>query len=115
MKQENIILEIIKYINNNELYKITFSNFRNKENELNKVIATTLLIKRKNNIQFEYRYSRIITHKNINILDGEQLNQELQNLFSNAKDINIQTTTENINIKISKKHKMSINKKNIKK
>ena len=115
MEQENIILKIIKFINNNELYKITFSNFRNKENELNKVIATTLLIKNNLNIQFEYRYSRILTHKNINKLDVEQLNQELKNLFLNAKDINIQTTTENINIKISKKHKMSINKKNIKK
>lgn len=111
MEKNKLIEEIINNIQNASLSKITFSNFRNKEQELEKVLVTLLLIKNEINVQFEYRYKRILKHNNININLKAALETELENLILDSKDINIQTAVENINIKISKKHKITINRK----
>ena len=106
-----IISELLSHIKNNNLAKITFSNIRNKELELDKVIAKPVNIKNDINIQFEYRYKRIIKHKNIITADADKIKIMLEELFSLAKDISVITSDEIINIKISKKFKVSINKK----
>lgn len=106
-----IISELLSHIKNNNLAKITFSNIRNKELELDKVIAKPVNIKNNINIQFEYRYKRIIKHENIITADADKIKIMLEELFSLAKDISVITSDEIINIKISKKFKVSINKK----
>ena len=106
-----IISELLSHIKNNNLAKITFSNIRNKELELDKVIAKPVNIKNDINIQFEYRYKRIIKHENIITADADKIKIMLEELFSLAKDISVITSDEIINIKISKKFKVSINKK----
>ena len=106
-----IISELLSHIKNNNLAKITFSNIRNKELELDKVIAKPVNIKNDINIQFEYRYKRIIKHENIITADADKIKIILEELFSLAKDISVITSDEIINIKISKKFKVSINKK----
>ena len=106
-----IISELLSHIKNNNLSKITFSNIRNKELELDKVIAKLVNIKNNINIQFEYRYKRIIKHENIITADADKIKIMLEELFSLAKDISVITSDEIINIKISKKFKVSINKK----
>ena len=106
-----IISELLSHIKNNNLSKITFSNIRNKESELDKVIAKPVNIKNNINIQFEYRYKRIIKHENIITANVDKIKIMLEELFSLAKDISVITSDEIINIKISKKFKVSINKK----
>ena len=106
-----IISELLSHIKNNNLAKITFSNIRNKELELDKVIAKPVNIKNNINIQFEYRYKRIIKHENIITANADKIKIMLEELFSLAKDISVITSDEIINIKISKKFKVSINKK----
>ena len=81
-----IISEILTHIANNNINKITFSNIRNKDLELDKVIGKLVNIKNNINLQLEYRSKRIIKHTNI-VVD------------------------ENINIKVSKKFKISVNRK----
>ena len=106
-----IISELLSHIKNNNLSKITFSNIRNKKLELDKVIAKLVNIKNNINIQFEYRYKRIIKHENIITADADKIKIMLEELFSLAKDISVITSDGIINIKISKKFKVSINKK----
>ena len=111
--EHEIIYELLKQISDNNISKITFSNIRNKELELEKVIAKLVSIKNNINIQFEYRYKRVIKHTNIITSDSEAVKIELIKLFELAKDINIATSDENINIKISKKFKININRKKV--
>ena len=108
-----IIYEVLNLIADNNISKITFSNIRNKELELDKVIAKLVSIKNNINIQFEYRFKRIIKHTNIITSDTETVKNELMKLFKLAKDINIVTINENINIKISKKFKINVNRKKV--
>lgn len=111
MEKENIIKDILQIITDEKLIKITFSNFRDKSIELTKVYAKLLIAKKEVHIQFEYRYARILEHKNFNVKNVDDIKNELETLFLNARDINVQTENENINIKISKKHKLAINRK----
>ena len=106
-----IISEILTHIANNNINKITFSNIRNKDLELDKVIGKLVNIKNNINLQLEYRYKRIIKHTNIVTTDSENIRKEIIELFELAKDINIATVDENINIKVSKKFKISVNRK----
>ena len=106
-----IISEILTHIANNNINKITFSNIRNKDLELDKVIGKLVNIKNNINLQLEYRYKRIIKHTNIVTTDSENIEKEIIELFELAKDINIVTVDENINIKVSKKFKISVNRK----
>lgn len=106
-----IISELGTHITDKTLSKITFSNIRNKELELDKIIAKLVTIKNNINIQFEYRFKRIIKHENIVISDETKILEKLKELFELAKDINVVTKNENINIKISKKFKVSVNRK----
>ena len=108
-----IIYEVLNLIADNNISKITFSNIRNKELELDKVIAKLVSIKNNINIQFEYRFKRVIKHTNIITSDTETVKNELMKLFKLAKDINIVTINENINIKISKKFKINVNRKKV--
>lgn len=106
-----IISEILTHIANNNINKITFSNIRNKELELDKVIGKLVNIKNNINLQLEYRYKRIIKHTNIVTTDSENIQKEIIELLELAKDINVVTVDENINIKVSKKFKISVNRK----
>lgn len=108
---EKLLEEILNIIKNKELIKITFSNNRNKNLELEKVIGNLVIIKNSLYIQLEYKYSRILKHKNINIKESSLLIDNINVLLLNFKDINIQSTNQTVNIKISKKYKVSINKK----
>ncbi|ERK59509.1 hypothetical protein HMPREF1983_00527 [Gemella bergeri ATCC 700627] len=103
-----LINNLLNQITNHNIVKITFSNIRNKDLELDKVIAKLVKIKNDIYIQFEYRYKRIIKHKNIGITNNIDLNEILEELFSLAKDINVISGDEIIDIKISKKFKISI-------
>lgn len=109
--KDKLIQEIFENTKNKELVKINFSNFRNKEQELEKVIAKPILLKEKLAIQFEYRYKRIINHINISVDNRGELINAFESLFLDSKDINITTASEIINIKISKKHKYLVNRK----
>ena len=109
--EHEIIFEILTHIANNNINKITFSNIRNKELELDKVIGKLVNIKESINLQLEYRYKRIIKHTNIVTTDSSNIENLIKELFELAKDINVVTIDENINIKISKKFKISVNRK----
>ena len=109
--EHEIISEILSHIANNNINKITFSNIRNKELELDKVIGKLVNIKNNINLQLEYRYKRIIKHTNLVTTDSEGIKKVIIELFELAKDINVVTINENINIKVSKKFKISINRK----
>ena len=109
--EHTIISEILTHIANNNINKITFSNIRNKDLELDKVIGKLVNIKNNINLQLEYRYKRIIKHTNIVTTDSENIEKEIIELFELAKDINVSTVDENINIKVSKKFKISVNRK----
>lgn len=98
--EHEIILDLVQEIKNNNIAKITFSNIRNKELELEKVIAKLVEIKNDINIQFEYRYKRIIEHKNISTKNTTEIKEVLEKLFSLAKDLSVSTSEEIINIKI---------------
>lgn len=106
-----IISELLSHIKNNNLAKITFSNIRNKELELDKVIGKLVNIKNNINLQLEYRYKRIIQHTNLVTADSKSIEKTIVDLFELAKDINVVTIDENINIKVSKKFKISVNRK----
>ena len=109
--EHEIISEILTHIANNNINKITFSNIRNKELELDKVIGKLVTIKESINLQLEYRYKRIIKHTNIVTTESSNIENLIKELFELAKDINVVTTDENINIKISKKFKISVSRK----
>ena len=109
--EHEIISEILTHIANNNINKITFSNIRNKELELDKVIGKLVSIKEIINLQLEYRYKRIIKHTNIVTTDSSNIENLIKELFELAKDINVVTIDENINIKISKKFKISVSRK----
>ena len=109
--EHEIISEILTHIANNNINKITFSNIRNKELELDKVIGKLVTIKESINLQLEYRYKRIIKHTNIVTTESSNIENSIKELFELAKDINVVTLDENINIKISKKFKISVNRK----
>ena len=109
--EHEIISEILNHIANNNINKITFSNIRNKELELDKVIGKLVSIKKSINLQLEYRYKRIIKHTNIVTTDSSNIENTIKELFELAKDINVVTIDENVNIKISKKFKISVNRK----
>ena len=109
--EHKIISEILTHIANNNINKITFSNIRNKELELDKVIGKLVTIKESINLQLEYRYKRIIKHTNIVTTESSNIENSIKELFELAKDINIVTIDENINIKVSKKFKISVNRK----
>ena len=111
--EHEIISEVLNHIANNNINKITFSNTRNKELELDKVIGKLVNIKNNINLQLEYRYKRIIKHTNLVTTDSESIEKVIVELFELAKDINVVTVDENINIKISKKFKISVNRKKI--
>ena len=106
-----IISEVLSHIANNNINKITFSNIRNKELELDKVIGKLVTIKESINLQLEYRYKRIIKHTNLVTTDSQNIEKAIVELFKLAKDINLVTIDENINIKVSKKFKISVNRK----
>lgn len=109
--EHKIISEILSHIANNNINKITFSNIRNKELELDKVIGKLVNIKNNINLQLEYRYKRIIKHTNLVTTNSKGIEKEIVELFELAKDINVVTIDENINIKVSKKFKISVNRK----
>ena len=108
--EHEIISEILSHITNNNINKITFSNIRNKELELDKVIGKLVNIKNCINLQLEYRYKRIIKHTNLVTTDSGSIEKVIIELFELAKDINVVTVDENINIKVSKKFKISVNR-----
>ena len=109
--EHEIISEVLSHIANNNINKITFSNIRNKELELDKVIGKLVNIKNNINLQLEYRYKRIIKHTNLVTTDLQSIEKAIVELFELAKDINVVTIDENINIKVSKKFKISLNRK----
>ena len=109
--EHEIISEILSHITNNNINKITFSNIRNKELELDKVIGKLVSIKNSINLQLEYRHKRIIKHTNLVTTDSQSIEKAIVELFKLAKDINVVTVDENINIKVSKKFKISVNRK----
>ena len=109
--EHEIISEVLGHIANNNINKITFSNIRNKELELDKVIGKLVSIKNSINLQLEYRYKRIIKHTNIATTDSSNIENTIKELFELTKDINVVTVDENINIKVSKKFKISVNRK----
>ena len=109
--EHEIISEILSHITNNNINKITFSNIRNKELELDNVIGKLVSIKNSINLQLEYRYKRIIKHTNLVTTDSQSIEKAIVELFKLAKDINVVTVDENINIKVSKKFKISVNRK----
>ena len=109
--EHEIISEVLSHIAKNNINKITFSNIRNRELELDKVIGKLVNIKNNINLQLEYRYKRIIKHTNLVTTDLQSIEKAIVELFELAKDINVVTIDENINIKVSKKFKISLNRK----
>ena len=110
--EHEIISEILTHYSYNNINKITFSNIRNKELELDKVIGKLVTIKESINLQLEYRYKK--NNKNILtqlLLNLQTLRIRSKNFLNQQKIFNVVTLDENINIKISKKFKISVNRK----
>ena len=109
MEIENLKQHITNFILEKNIVKITFANFR-EDKELEKIILSLVEIKKKIFLQVEYRYKRIIKHENIT-LNSDEVFLKISDFVLLAKDINVKTFSENINIKISKKFKVNINTK----
>lgn len=95
--------QFLNFISNKQLVNATFSQPRQKSNEIKRVKLKPVEIKNKYHIQFEYHYERILKHENI-LLDD--LKTHIETLLTQFRQIHAQFLNETVHIKLSKKNKV---------
>ena len=104
MEKENILFELIKNIQDDKLIKIVFSD--RKSGDFNKVIIKPIILKSAKNIQIESFKDNKAFHKNIDINNLQELEDNLKEYIDNFKQILLQIEGSDISF-IRKKENFS--------
>lgn len=104
MEKENILFELIKNIQDDKLIKIVFSD--RKSGDFNKVIIKPIILKSAKNIQIESFKDNKAFHKNIDLNNLQELEDNLKECIDNFKQILLQIEGSDISF-IRKKENFS--------
>ena len=104
MEKENILFELIKNIQDDKLIKIVFSD--RKSGDFNKVIIKPIILKSAKNIQIESFKDNKAFHKNIDLNNLQELEDNLKEYIDNFKQILLQIEGTDISF-IRKKENFS--------
>ena len=104
MEKENILFELIKNIQEDKLIKIVFSD--RKSGDFNKVIIKPIILKSARNIQIESFKDNKAFHKNIDLNNLQELENNLKEYIDNFKQILLQIEGSDISF-IRKKENFS--------
>ena len=104
MEKENILFELIKNIQDDKLIKIVFSD--KKSGDFNKVIIKPIILKSAKNIQIESFKDNKAFHKNIDLNNLQELEDNLKEYIDNFKQILLQIEGSDISF-IRKKENFS--------
>ena len=104
MEKENILFELIKNIQDDKLIKIVFSD--RKSGDFNKVIIKPIILKSTKNIQIESFKDNKAFHKNIDLNNLQELEDNLKEYIDNFKQILLQIEGSDISF-IRKKENFS--------
>ena len=104
MEKENILFELIKNIQEDKLIKIVFSD--RKSGDFNKVIIKPIILKSAKNIQIESFRDNKAFHKNIDLNNLQELEDNLKEYIDNFKQILLQIEGSDISF-IRKKENFS--------
>ena len=104
MEKENILFELIKNIQEDKLIKIVFSD--RKSGDFNKVIIKPIILKSTKNIQIESFRDNKAFHKNIDLNNLQELEDNLKEYIDNFKQILLQIEGSDISF-IRKKENFS--------
>ena len=104
MEKENILFELIKNIQEDKLIKIVFSD--RKSGDFNKVIIKPIILKSAKNIQIESFKDNKAFHKNIDLNNLQELEDNLKEYIDNFKQILLQIEGSDISF-IRKKENFS--------
>ena len=104
MEKENILFELIKNIQEDKLIKIVFSD--RKSGDFNKVIIKPIILKSVKNIQIESFKDNKAFHKNIDLNNLKELEDNLKEYIDNFKQILLQIEGSDISF-IRKKENFS--------
>ena len=104
MEKENILFELIKNIQDDKLIKIVFSD--RKSGDFNKVIIKPIILKSAKNIQIESFRDNKAFHKNIDLNNLQELEDNLKEYIDNFKQILLQIEGSDISF-IRKKENFS--------
>ena len=104
MEKENILFESIKNIQEDKLIKIVFSD--RKSGDFNKVIIKPIILKSVKNIQIESFKDNKAFHKNIDLNNLKELEDNLKEYIDNFKQILLQIEGSDISF-IRKKENFS--------
>ena len=104
MEKENILFELIKNIQEDKLIKIVFSD--RQSGDFNKVIIKPIILKSTRNIQIEIFKDNKAFHKNIDLNNLQELENNLKEYIDNFKQILLQIEGSDISF-IRKKENFS--------
>ena len=104
MEKENILFELIKNIQDDKLIKIVFSD--RQSGDFNKVIIKPIILKSTKNIQIESFKDNKAFHKNIDLNNLQELENNLKEYIDNFKQILLQIEGSDISF-IRKKENFS--------
>ena len=104
MEKENILFELKKNIQEDKLIKIVFSD--RKSGDFNKVIIKPIILKSTKNIQIESFKDNKAFHKNIDLNNLQELENNLKEYIDNFKQILLQIEGSDISF-IRKKENFS--------
>ena len=104
MEKENILFELIKNIQEDKLIKIVFSD--RQSGDFNKVIIKPIILKSAKNIQIESFKDNKAFHKNIDLNNLKELEDNLKEYIDNFKQILLQIEGSDISF-IRKKESFS--------
>ena len=107
MEKENVLFELKKNIQEDKLIKIVFSD--RKSGDFNKVIIKPIILKSARNIQIESFKDNKAFHKNIDLNNLQELEDNLKEYIDNFKQILLQI--EGSDISFIRKKKISLEKK----
>ena len=103
MQYEPMMQQLISFIQQENFMHATISQKRRKSDDLERVRIQPVLIRGERLIQFEYQYTRVMKHENLNPAD---IAQQLEPIVEAMRQIHAGSTTEKIHIQISKKVKV---------
>ena len=104
MEKENILFELIKNIQEDKLIKVVFSD--RKSGDFNKVIIKPIILKSTRSIQIESFKDNKAFHKNIDLNNLQELEDNLKEYIDNFKQILLQIEGSDISF-IRKKENFS--------
>ena len=104
MEKENVLFELKKNIQDDKLIKIVFSD--RKSGDFNKVIIKPIILKSAKNIQIESFKDNKAFHKNIDLNNLQELEDNLKEYIDNFKQILLQIEGSDISF-IRKKENFS--------